>query len=212
MTQFLPSGGQSIGASASVLPMNIQGWFSLWLTGLISLLFKGLSRVFSSTTVQKHQFFNTQAFLMSSSYLYMTTGKTIALTIRTFTGKAMSLLFNALYKFIIAVLPRSKHLLMSWLQLPSAVILEPKKVKPVTVCIVSLFAMSRCHDAMIFIFWMLSYKSVFSLSSFSFIKRLFSSSVLSAIFISEVIDISPGSLDSSFCFIQSRISHDVLCI
>ena len=115
MTQFLPSGGQSIGASASVLPMNIQGWFSLWLTGLISLLFKGLSRVFSSTTVQKHQFFNTQAFLMSSSYLYMTTGKTIALTIRTFTGKAMSLLFNALYKFIIAVLPRSKHLLMSWL-------------------------------------------------------------------------------------------------
>ena len=60
VTQFFPSGGQSIGASASVLPMNTQGWFSLWLTGLISLLFKGLSRVFSNTAVQKHQFFNTQ--------------------------------------------------------------------------------------------------------------------------------------------------------
>ena len=169
--------------------MNTQGWFSLWLTGLISLLFEGLSRVLSSTAVQKDQFFNTQAFfVVQLSHLYMTTGKTIALTIRTFIGKAISLLFNALYKFIVAVLPRSKHLLISWLQSPSVVILEPKKVNPVTVSTVSLFAMNRCHDAMIFIFWMLSFKPVFSLSSFSFIKRLFSSSMLSAICISEVID------------------------
>ena len=70
MSQFFASGGQSIGASASasVLPMNIQDWFPLGLTGLISLLFKGLSRVFSSTTVQKHQFFGAQTSLWSSSH------------------------------------------------------------------------------------------------------------------------------------------------
>ena len=103
-----------------ILPMNIQDWFPLGWTVWISLC-KGLSRVFSSTTVQKHQFFNTQAFLMSSSYLYMTTGKTIALTVCTFVGKVISLLFNMLSRFVIAFLPRSKHLLMSWLQSPSAV-------------------------------------------------------------------------------------------
>ena len=107
------SGGQSIGASASVFPMNIQDWFPLGLTGLISLLFKGLPRVFSNTTVQKHQFFGTQPSLCSSSHPYMTTGKTIALTIRTFVGKVMSLLFNMLCKFVIAFLQRSKYLLIS---------------------------------------------------------------------------------------------------
>ena len=79
--------GQSIGDSASVPAMNIQGGFPLGLPGLISLLFKGLS---FSSTIQKHQFFGTQPSLWSSSYLYMTTGKTIALTIRIFVGKAMS--------------------------------------------------------------------------------------------------------------------------
>ena len=70
MSQFFASGGQSIGvsASASVLPMNIQGWFPLGLTGWISLQSKGLSRVFSNTTVQKHQFFNTQLYLWSNSH------------------------------------------------------------------------------------------------------------------------------------------------
>ena len=93
--QFFPSGGQSIGvsASASVLPMNIQDWFPLGWTGWISLPSKGLSRVFFNTTVQKHQFFSTQLSLWSNSP-YMTTGKTIALTRRTFVGKIMSLLFN----------------------------------------------------------------------------------------------------------------------
>ena len=65
---------------------------------------------------------------------YMSTGKTIALTRQTFVGKVMSLLFNTLSRFVIAFLPRSKHLLISWLRLPSAVILEPKKIKPVTLC------------------------------------------------------------------------------
>ena len=97
----------------------------------------------------------------------MTTGKTIALTRQTFVSKVMSLLFNMLSRLVIAFFPRSKRLLISWLQLPSAMILEPKKIKSVTVSIVSP---SACHkvigpDAMIFIFWMLSFKPAFSLSS-----------------------------------------------
>ena len=91
----------------------------------------------------------------------------------------MSLLFNMLSRFVIAFLPRSKRLLIFWMQSPSAVILEPPKIKSVTVSIVSS---SLCHmmglDGMIFVFWMLSFKSGFSLSSFTFIKRLFSSSLL----------------------------------
>ena len=91
-SQFFTSGGQSIGvsASASVPPMNIQDWSPLGLTGLTSLQSKGLSRVFSNTTVQKHQFFGTQLSLWSNSHLYMITGRTIALTRWTFVGKVMS--------------------------------------------------------------------------------------------------------------------------
>ena len=113
ISQFFTSGGQSIGASASapVLPINIQGWFPLGLTCLISLQSKELSRVFSSTTVWKHQFFGVLP--------YMTTGKTIALTIWSFDGKVMSLLFNTLPRFVIAFLPRSNRLLIPWLQSPS---------------------------------------------------------------------------------------------
>ena len=101
----------------------------------------------------------------------------------TFVDKVMSLLFNMLSRLVITFLPRSKCLLISWLQSPSAVILEPPKIKSVTVSVVSP---SICHevmgpDAMIFIFWMLSFKPAFSLFSFTFIKRLFSSSSLSAI-------------------------------
>ena len=88
MSGLFTSSGQSIRASASVLPMNIHGWFPLRLTGLMSLLSKGLSRVFSSTTIQKPQFFGAQPFFMIQlSHPYMTTGKTIALTIWTFVGK-----------------------------------------------------------------------------------------------------------------------------
>ena len=86
-------------------------------------------------------------------------------------------------RLVIDFLPRSKHLLISWLQSPSAVTLKPKKIKSVTVSIVSP---SICHDvmgpdAMIFVFWMVSFKSAFSLSYFTLIKRLFSYSLLSAI-------------------------------
>ena len=84
--------------------------------GWISLLSKGLSRVFSNTTVLKHQFFSTPLFfIIQHSHPYMTTGKTIALTRWDFVGKAMSLLFNMLSRLVITFLPRSKHLLISWL-------------------------------------------------------------------------------------------------
>ena len=97
-------------------------------------------------------------FMVQFSHSYMTTGKNIALTRWTFVGKVMSLLFNMLCRFVIAFLPRSKHLLISWLQLQSAVILKPKNIKSLTVSIVSP---SICHemmgpDAMILVFWMLS--------------------------------------------------------
>ena len=93
----------------------------------------------------------------------MIPGKTIALTRQTFVGKVMSLLFNMLSRLVIAFLPRSKHLSISWLQSPSAVILKPNKIKSVTVSIVSP---SVCHevmgpDAMIFVFCILSFKPAF---------------------------------------------------
>ena len=91
----------------------VQGWFPLGLTGLISLQSKGLPRIFSSTILQKHQFFGHSAFFMVQlSHPYMTTGKTIALTIQTSASKVMSLLFNMLARFIIGFLPRSKRLLI----------------------------------------------------------------------------------------------------
>ena len=97
MSQFFASGGQSIGVSAStsVLPMNTQNWSTLGWTGWISLQSKGLSRVFSNTTVQKQQFFSAQ-LMVQLSHPYMTTGKTIALTRWTFVGKVISLLFKKL--------------------------------------------------------------------------------------------------------------------
>ena len=112
----------------------------------------------------------------------MTIGKPIALTRWTFVSKVMSLLFNTLSTLVVTFLPRSKHLLISWLQSPSAVILELKKTKSVTVSNVSYYI---CHevmgpDAMKLVFWMLSFKPTFSLSLI-FIKRLFSSYSLSAI-------------------------------
>ena len=94
VSQLSASGGQSIGvsASASVLPMNTQGWSPLGWAGWISLQSEGLSRVFSKTTIQKHQFFSTQLSSHSNSHPYKTTGKTIALSRQTFVGKVMSLL------------------------------------------------------------------------------------------------------------------------
>ena len=139
VSQLFTWGGQSTGVSAlaSFLPKKSQGWSPSEWTGWISLQSKGLSRVFSNTAVQKHQFFRAQLSSQSNSHPYMTTGKTIALTKRTFIGKVMSLLLNMLSRLVITFLPRSKDLLTSWLQSPSAVFLEPKKIKSDTVSTVS---------------------------------------------------------------------------
>ena len=128
-SQLFASDGQNIGASASasVLPMNIQDWFPLGWTGWISLLSKGLKSFLQHHNSKVSVLQCSAFFMVQLSHPYMTAGKTIALTIWTFVGKVMSLLFNMLSRFVIASLPRSKHLLISQLQSPSAVILEPRK-------------------------------------------------------------------------------------
>ena len=141
------------------------------------------SQVSSSTPQFKSINSLTLTFLYGSTLTHIHTWlleKTIALTRRTFVVKVMTPLLNMLSRLVIASLPRSKHLLMSWLQSPPAVILELKKINSLIV------SPSICHevmepDAMDFIFWMLSFKPAFSLSFFTFIKRLFSCSSLSAI-------------------------------
>ena len=180
MSQFFTSSGQSIGASASasVLPMNILEWFALGWTGWNSLQTKGLSRVFQHHSSKASILRRSAFFMVLLSQPYMTTGKTIALTRWTFVSKVMSMLFSMLSRLVTAFLPRSKCLLISWLQSPSAVILEPKKTKSVTISIVSP---SICYevmgpDATTLVFWKLTLKTAFALSSFTFFKRLFSSS------------------------------------
>ena len=172
MSQLLTSDDQNTGAlaSASILPTSIQSWFLLRLTGLISLLSKILSGVFSSTTVWRHQFFVVLLSLWPSFH-----NRTWSLgRPQSLVGRVMSLLFNTLSRFVIAFLPRSKHFLISWLQSPSAVILEPKKMKSVTT---STFYPSIWHevmgqDAMILVFLIFSFKLALSLSSFNLIKSL----------------------------------------
>ena len=165
MSQLFASHGQSTRASAStsVLPVNAQDWSPLGWTSWISLQSKGLSRVLqhhsSKPSILQHSAF----FTVQLSHPYMTPGKTIALTRRTFVGKGMSLLFNMLSRLVITFFPRSKCLLISWLQSPSAVILEPLKIKSDTVSNVSP---SICQevmgpDAMIFVFWMLTLSQLF---------------------------------------------------
>ena len=128
-SQFSTSSSQSIGASALalVLPMNIQDWFPLILTGLMSLRSKGLSSLLqhhsSKASILQHSAF----VMVQLSYPYMPTGKTIALTRWTFVGKIMSLLFNIISRLVIAFLPRSKGLFMA--VVTNAVNLEPKKIK-----------------------------------------------------------------------------------
>ena len=103
---------------------------------------KGLSRVFSNTTVQKHQFFSVQLSLRPTLTFVHDYWKKYSLTRWTFVGKVMSLLSNMLSRLVTTFLPRSKHLLISWLQSPSAVILEPKKMKSVSFH----FFPSICHE------------------------------------------------------------------
>ena len=142
--------------------MNTQGWSPLGWTGWISLQSKGLSRVFSNTRVQ-----STSSSVLS--FLYSPTltsihdyGKTLALTRWTFVGKVMSLLFTMLSRLVLTFLPRSKHLLISWLQSPSAVIFEPKKIVCHCFhCFPIYLSWSDGPDGMIFVFWMLRVKPVF---------------------------------------------------
>ena len=166
MSWLFASGSQSIGALAVVLPVSIQGWFSLRLTGLISLLSKGLSRALSSITIWRHQYvYHSVFFMVQLSHPCVSTGKTIILTIWTFISKRMSLLFTVLSRFVIAFLLRSSHLLISWLQSPSTVVLQPKKRESV---IASTFFHAICHevmgpDAMILILVIPSFKLVLQL-------------------------------------------------
>ena len=161
-------------------------WFDL-LAGQETL--KSLQHYSSKASILQHSVFSA-FFMVQLSHPYMTTEKAIALTRRTFVSKVMSLLLNMLSRLVIAFLPRSKRLLISWLQSPSAVILESPKIKSLTVSIVSPIYLpwsdeTRCHDLSFLnvevFFWMLSFKPIFSLSFFTFTKRLFSSSLLSAI-------------------------------
>ena len=133
----------------------------------------------SKASILRHSAF----FTVQLSHPYMTTGKTIAWTRQTLVGKVMSLLLNILSRLVITFLPRNKRLLISWLQSPFAVTLEPQKIKSDTVSTVSPSISHEVMgpDTMILVFWMLSFKQTFSLSSFTLIKRLFSSSSLSAI-------------------------------
>ena len=160
--------------SFSLSPSDEYSGLIFFRAGWISLQSKGLSRVFSNTTVQKHQFFSAQFLYGPTLTTIHDFGENHSFDQTDFCQKVMSLFFNMLSKMVIVFLPISKHLLISWLQSPSAVILEPKKIKSVMVSIVSP---SICHevmgpDAMILVFWMLSFNPAFSLSSFTFIKRL----------------------------------------
>ena len=131
MSQFFASGGQRIrvSASASILPVNIRDWFPLELTGWISLLSKGLSRVLQHHSSKASILWHSAFFIVQLSHPYMTSGKNIALIRWTFVGKVTSLLFNMLFRLVITFLPRSKCLLISWLQSSSAVIFgAPQKV------------------------------------------------------------------------------------
>ena len=148
---------------------------------------------------------------------YMSTGKTKALTRQTFVSKVIALLFNMLFRFVIAFLPRSKLLLISWLQSPSSVILEPKKIA----CHCFHFSQSISHevmgpDAMILVFWMLSFKPAFSLFSFNFIKSSlvplhFLPLVVSSAYLKLLIFLLAILIPACAC-IYPGISHGVLCI
>ena len=191
-SQFLTSGGQSIGASASVLPMNIPvlisfriSWFDLPAgQGALKSLLQHHSL---KASILQHS----ALFMVQLSHPYMITGKTIALTRWTFVGKVIPLLFNMLSRLVITFLPRSKRLLISWLQSPSAVIVEHKKIK---------FVLNQLFHSP------LSLSSRGSLVPLRFLPLEWYHCI------SEVVDISPGSFDSSLCFIQPGISHDVLWI
>ena len=130
MSQFFTSGGQSIGVSAISPSSEYSGLISLGMDWIYLFAVQGTLKEYSQHHSSKSSIFRCSAFfIVQLSHPYMTTGKTIALTTWTFVGKVMSLLFNMLSRLVITFLPRSKSLLISWWQSPSAVILEPPQNK-----------------------------------------------------------------------------------
>ena len=168
MSQFFASGGQSIGVSVStsVLPMNSQDWSPLGIDWLDLLAVQGtLKSLLQHHTTKASILQCSPFFIVQLSHPYMATGKTIALTRRTFVCKVMSLLFNMLSRLVIAFLPRSKHLFNFMASVTICSDFGAPKIKSLTVSIISP---SICHEvmglgAMILVFWMLSFKPTFSL-------------------------------------------------
>ena len=145
MSPLFASDGQCMGSfNLSNSPNEYSGLISFRVDWFDRLAVHGTLKSLLQHHCLKASILGSSAFIMVQlSHLYMTMGKTTALIRWTFVGKEMSLLFNTLSRFVIAYLPRSKHILISWLQSPSAVILEPKKIKSVTV---SIFPPSICHE------------------------------------------------------------------
>ena len=157
MSQFFASGGQKIGVSASSISPSREysGLISFRIDWFDLLAVQGTLKSLLQHYSSKATILQCLAFLMVQlSYPYMTTGKTIALTRQTFVGKVMSLLFNMLSRLVITFLPRTKCLLISWLQSSSTVILEPPKIKSDNVSTVSPSVSREVMgpDAMIFVF------------------------------------------------------------
>ena len=176
---------------AKVLELQFQHQSFQWILGLIYFRIDWLNLLPVQGTLksllQHHSlkasiFWHSVLFMVQLSHLYLTTGKTIALTRWNFVTKVMSLLFNMVSRLVIAFLPRSKCLFNFMAAGTSTMILKSKKIKS---SLFPFFPSILCEvmgpEAMIVISWMLSFKPAFSLSSFTFIKRLFSSSSLSAI-------------------------------
>ena len=166
--------------SFSIIPSKeIPGLISCRMDWLDLLSVQGTLKSLLQHHTSKASILQCSAFFtVQLSHPYMTTGKTIALTRRTFVGKVISLFFNMLSRLVITFLPRSKHLLIPCLQSPSAVILEPPKIKSDTVSTVPPVSPSICHevmepDAMILVFGMLSFKPTFFTLFFHFYQEAF---------------------------------------
>ena len=163
MSQLFTSGGQRFEVSAS---NEHSGLITFRMDGLDLLAVRGTFKSLLQYHSSKASILRNSAFfIVQHSHPYMTAGKNIALISWTFVGKVMSLLFNMLSRLVITFLPRSKRLLISWLQSPSAVIWEPQKIKSATV-FPSIFFEVIGLDVMILVFWMLSFKPTFSLFHF----------------------------------------------
>ena len=193
--------------------MNIQDWFPLGWTGLISLQSKGPSKVFSSTAIWKHRFFGTQPFYCSTSHPHMTAGTTIALTRWTFVGKVISLLFNMLSSFVTAFLPRKLFFFLNFEAAVTVCSNSGAQENKICHCFhffpyyLSWSNGTGCHDLSIL---NVEFQVSFSLSSFTLIKRLFSFSSLSAIRVMCVICVKVAQSRPTLCDPMDYTVHGIL--